>query len=157
MRRPYKSRKRQLQPDNKYQSVLITKFINYTMKNGKKGLAQKIVYEALDNAAKELKKDPVLLFETALENVSPILEIRSKRIGGATYQVPMEVRPERKVSLAFRWILTSARSIKGMPITKALKNELANAYNKTGQAMKKREDMHKAAEANKAFAHFARF
>ena len=150
-------RKRELKPDKKYNSVLVTKLINKILQDGKKSIAEKIVYNAFDIIADKTKKDAVEVFETAIRNVSPLLEVRSKRIGGATYQVPSEVREERKVALSMRWIIDAARSKQGKPMENYLANEILDAYNKTGAAMGKRENMHKMAEANKAFAHYARF
>jgi len=157
MRKKTKSLKRIIKPDTNYNSVLIAKFINYTMKNGKKTVAKRIVYNALGEAQDKLKKPALEIFESVINNVSPLLEVRSRRIGGATYQVPMEVRTDRKVSLAMRWILESAKDRHGKNLDIFLAEEIINAFNRTGYAMKRREDMHKSAEANKAFAHFARF
>jgi small subunit ribosomal protein S7 len=157
MRRPFNNRRPILKPDEVYNSLMISRFINYTLKDGKKSIAKQIVYSTLENIEKNLKKPALEVFEEAIKNVSPLLEVRSRRVGGATYQVPMEVRPERKVSLAYRWILDSARSKQGKSMAEFLTEEITEAYNKTGSAMRKREEMHKAAEANKAFAHYARF
>jgi small subunit ribosomal protein S7 len=143
--------------DNKFNSVKISKFINYIMERGKKSVAQKIVYEALNFIEEKLKTDPKVVFETAIKNVSPILEVKGRRIGGANYQVPMEVMEPRRTSLGMKWVITAARSKKGKPMAEKLGEELMEAFNKVGAAMKKREDVHKMAEANKAFAHFARF
>ena len=146
----------QLKPDPKYNSRLASKFINCIMWQGKKGTAQKVFYDAMDIVAKKMKDTPPLeVFETAVNNVKPMLEVRSKRVGGASYQVPMQVRPARQQSLAFRWILQSARSKKGKPMSQRLATELMDAYNKQGGAMTTRENVHRMAEANKAFAHFA--
>ena len=146
--------KRPLVPDPKYNNLLVAKFINYVMKDGKKSLAQRIVYGAFEIIEKKLKKDALEIFDQAVKNVSPLLEVRSRRIGGAHYQIPREVRGERKIALAFRWILKAARARKGKPMTERLAAELIDAYNNTGAAIKKKEDTHKMAEANKAFAHF---
>jgi len=146
--------KRPLVPDPKYNNLLVAKFINYVMKDGKKSLAQRIVYGAFEIIEKKLKKDALEIFDQAVKNVSPLLEVRSRRIGGAHYQIPREVRGERKIALAFRWILQAARARKGKPMTERLAAELIDAYNNTGAAIKKKEDTHKMAEANKAFAHF---
>jgi small subunit ribosomal protein S7 len=143
--------------DNKYNSVKISKFINYIMERGKKSVAQRIVYDALDFIEDKMKTEPKAVFEQALKNVSPILEVKGRRIGGANYQVPMEVMEPRKTSLGMKWIITAARAKKGKPMAERLGEELMEAFNKLGAAMKKREDVHKMAEANKAFAHFARF
>jgi small subunit ribosomal protein S7 len=150
-------KKRVVQPDLKYRSVIVSKFINKILIGGKKHLAIKIVYHAMEQAGSTLKKEPLEVFEQALKNAGPILEVRSRRIGGATYQVPMEVKPDRKLALAMRWIIQAARDQQGKPMVDFLSQELINAYQNTGPAIKKRDDLHKMAEANKAFAHFARF
>lgn len=149
--------KREIKPDEKYNSALVAKFINKIMLDGQKATARNIVYKAFDVIAEKTKKPPVEVLQAAIENVSPLLEVKSKRVGGATYQVPMEVRQERKVALSFRWMIDSARAKQGKPMEDFLAAEILDAYNKTGAAMAKRENMHKMAEANKAFAHFARF
>ena len=154
MRRPIKKRA-QVEPDIKYSNILISKFINHIMQHGKKTIAMKIVYDALALAAKKLNKPSIEIFEQAIQNASPNMELKSRRIGGANYQVPIEVRPERKVALAMRWIIDFARSQKGKAMAMKLSEELANAYNNTGGAVKKKMDTHRMAEANKAFAHFA--
>ena len=156
-RKKTKSFKRELSPDIKYQSVMVTKMVNKVMRDGKKRLAEQLVYDALETIAEKTKQNPVEVFETALKNVAPVLQVKAKRIGGATYQVPVEVRGDRKTHLAITWILTSARSKSGKSFDKVLADELMNAYNNTGDAIKKREDTHKMAEANRAFAHFARY
>ena len=143
--------------DYKYNSVKIGKFINYIMERGKKTVAAKIVYDAFNKIESEMKTDPKSVFEQAVRNVSPILEVKGRRIGGANYQVPMEVQEPRKTTLGMKWIITAARAKKGKPMAEKLASELMEAYNKLGAAIKKREDVHKMAEANKAFAHFARF
>ncbi len=155
MRRPIK-RKHELKPDLKYNSLRVEKFINSVMWDGKKSTARKVVYDALALIKEQSGTDnPIELFDAAIRNVSPAMEIRSRRVGGANYQVPREVRPERKQALAFRWILTAARSRKGIAMSKRLAEELLAASRNEGAAVKKREDTHKMAEANKAFAHFA--
>lgn len=155
MRRPVRNRNI-VGPDIKYNSVRVEKFINSVMWEGKKSTARKVVYDAFDIMKEKAKvEDPMELFETAIRNVGPAMEIRSRRVGGANYQVPREVRPERKQALAFRWILIAARGGKGKPMAEKLADELLAAANNTGSAIKKREDTHKMAEANKAFAHFA--
>ncbi|PIR45140.1 MAG: 30S ribosomal protein S7 [Candidatus Vogelbacteria bacterium CG10_big_fil_rev_8_21_14_0_10_51_16] len=155
MRRPIKRRPK-LSPDYKYESVVVEQFVNYIMERGKKNVARAIVYGALENIKSELKHDNALeIFETALRNAGPIAEVRSRRIGGATYQVPREVRPERKLALAMRWIIDAARAKKGMPMAKRLSGELIAASKNEGEAIKKRENVMKMAEANRAFAHFA--
>jgi small subunit ribosomal protein S7 len=133
------------------------KFINYVMERGKKSVASKIVYGALDIVHEKTKSEPLVVFEQAIRNVSPILEVKGRRIGGANYQVPIEVMEPRKTTLGMRWIIAAAKSKKGRPMASKLADELLEAFNKTGAAIKKREDVHKMAEANKAFAHFARF
>ncbi len=155
MRRPIKN-PHIVKPDLKYQSVRVEKFINSVMWDGKKSTARTVVYDALALIAEKAKtENPVELFETAIRNVSPAMEIRSRRVGGANYQVPREVNPNRKQALAFRWILIAARARKGMPMAERLAAELMAAANNEGPAVKKREDTHRMAEANKAFAHFA--
>ncbi len=152
MRRPLK-KKTELRPDIIYDSVKVSKLINYIMERGKKNTARKVVYDAFSELKK--KGDPVEIFETALRNVEPAMEVRSRRVGGANYQVPREVRAERRLSLSMRWIIAAAKSKKGMPMYKRLAEELLLASNKEGEAVKRRENTHKMAEANKAFAHFA--
>lgn len=144
-------------PDYKYNSTKIAKFINYIMERGKKSTATRIVYDALNIIEDKMKSDPKTVFEQAIRNVSPILEVKGRRIGGANYQVPMEVQEPRKTALGMKWVIIAARAKKGRPMADKLAEELMEAYNKLGAAMKKREDVHKMAEANKAFAHFARF
>ncbi len=145
-----------LKPDSKYNSKLVAKFINCMMWAGKKSSAQDAFYSAMDIIGEKIKDVSTLeVFETAINNVKPSLEVRSKRVGGASYQVPMQVNPRRQQSLAFRWILQSARGKKGKPMSQRLASELMDAYNKTGGAMTMRENVHRMAEANKAFAHFA--
>lgn len=154
MRRAFK--KHNVNPDRVYQDTEVSKLINKVMKDGKKSTAQKIVYSAFDLMKTKTKKEPLEVFRKAMENVSPLLEVKAKRIGGATYQVPMEVRPERKSALAMRWILEAARSKKGKAMAERLGDELISASNNEGNAIKKKNDTHRMAEANKAFAHFAR-
>jgi len=155
MRRPVKNRNI-AGPDLKYGSVRVEKFINSVMWDGKKSTARKVVYDAFDIIKEKTKvESPLELFETAIRNVGPAMEIRSRRVGGANYQVPREVRPERKNALAFRWILLAARGGKGKPMAEKLATELMAAANNEGSAIKKRDDTLKMAEANKAFAHFA--
>ena len=154
MRRAYK--KHIISPDRIYNDVQVAMLINKVMKKGKKTIAQKIVYSAFDIIKEKTKKEPIEIFKTAIENVSPALEVKPKRIGGATYQVPMEVREERKLALAFRWILEGARGKKGKPMAEKLAQELIDCSNNEGIAIKKKNDTHRMAEANKAFAHFAR-
>jgi len=154
MRRAYKKHK--IAPDRVYEDVQIAQFINKVMQDGKKTTAQKILYGAFDIIKEKTKKEPLEIFRQAIENVSPLLEVKPKRIGGATYQVPMEVRQERKFYLATKWIIDAARSKKGKPMAVKLSEELIGASNNEGNAMKKKNDMHRMADANKAFAHFAR-
>jgi small subunit ribosomal protein S7 len=150
------SSKEQLKPDGKYNSRLAGKFINCLMLQGKKSVAQNIFYEAMDIIAEKEKSAPVIeVFETAVSNVKPAIEVRSKRVGGASYQVPMQVSSKRQQSLAIRWILDAARGVKGKAMSERLAAELMEAYHKKGGAMLMRENVHKMAEANKASAHFA--
>ena len=139
-----------------YNDVVVSQFINKVMKGGKKTTAQKIVYDAFDIIKEKTKKEPLEVFLSAIENAAPLLEVKPKRIGGATYQVPMEVRGERKLALATKWILDAARGKKGKTMAERLSEELIAAANNEGNAMKKKADTHRMAEANKAFAHFAR-
>lgn len=156
MRKKVKIKKKEIKPDFVYNSTKVEKFINYVMKDGKKSLARKIVYRALDEIKKREKVDnPLDVFELALNNVSPKMEVRSRRIGGANYQVPRPVRAERKLALAMRWILEAARSQKGKDMYLKLADELILASKGEGSAVKKKENMEKMAEANMAFAHFA--
>jgi len=141
-------------PDAKYNSVWVQTMINKVMKNGKKGVAERIVYKALNEVGERTKEDPRQVFEKAMRNVMPVLEVRPRRVGGATYQIPLEVRPARQMSLAMRWILSAARSRTGRPMAEGLAAELVDAYREQGSAIKKRDDTHKMAEANKAFVHY---
>ena len=145
-----------LKPDARYNSKLVSKFINCIMWDGKKSVAQKIVYDAMDVVTKQVKDVPPLeLFETAINNVKPYVEVRSRRVGGANYQVPMQVNKRRQQSLAFRWLINACREEAGRPMSQRLANELMAAYRKEGKAMNTREQTHRRADANKAFAHFA--
>ena len=146
--------KRDVLPDPLYNSKLVTKLINNVMYDGKKGVAQKIVYDAFEIVKEKTGKDPVEAFNEAMENVMPVLEIKARRVGGATYQVPMEVRPERRQTLGLRWITLYSRNRGEKTMKERLAGEIIDAVNGTGGAVKKREDTHKMAEANKAFAHF---
>ncbi|MHC4061692.1 MAG: 30S ribosomal protein S7 [Planctomycetota bacterium] len=147
---------KQLKPDPRYDSKLVSKFINCMMWDGKKSVAERAFYDAMGIVSEKVKDvQPLEVFETAVNNVKPMLEVRSKRVGGASYQVPMQVSPRRQQSLAFRWILQSARAKKGKPVCERLASELIDAYNGHGGAMTTRENVHRMAEANKAFAHFA--
>lgn len=143
------------EPDRKYSSLLLTKFINKIMLSGKKNAAEKIVYGALEKAEKKLNKPAMEILDIVIDNAGPQLELKSRRIGGANYQVPYEVKGDRKMALAFRWIIDAARKGKGKPMEEKLLEELINAFNNTGTAIKKKQDTHKMADANKAFAHFA--
>src|SRR3989344_27096 len=154
MRRKVTNRK-PAEPDAKYSSVLVAQLINKMMYAGKKTLSEKIVYGALEQAEKQLKKPALEVLDAAMENAGPKVELRSRRIGGANYQVPYEVTPERRMTLAVRWIIMSARGVKGKPMQQKLAEELINAVNNTGNAVKKKLDTHRMADANKAFAHFA--
>ena len=154
MPRRRKAVKREILPDPKYQSVLVAKFINNLMKQGKKGTSEKLFYDSLEVIEEKIKKDPLEVFNAAVDNVKPLIEVKSRRVGGATYQVPIEVAGKRKQALAIRWIISFARNRSGKSMTDKLASEFMDAYNKEGGAMKKREDTHKMAEANKAFAHF---
>ena len=154
MRRKHKPTTR-LQPDLLYQNLKVEKLINYIMERGKKNTARKIVYGAFAAVKEKAKSDPLEVFEAALGNVGPQMEVRSRRVGGANYQVPHEVRPERRLSLGLRWIIDSAKAKSGRPMTERLAEELVNASKNEGEAVKKKENVHKMAEANRAFAHFA--
>ncbi len=154
MRRAYKKHK--IAPDTLYGDVQVAQLINKVMKKGKKTTARKIVYGAFTAIKEKTQKEPLEVFKKAVENASPLLEVKPKRIGGATYQVPMEVRQERKTFLALKWIIDGARSSKGKSMQEKLSQEIVNVSNNEGSAMKKKNDMHRMAEANKAFAHFAR-
>ncbi|MBI4215729.1 MAG: 30S ribosomal protein S7 [Parcubacteria group bacterium] len=149
--------KRRIVLDVKYKNAHVAKFINYLMENGKKSLAQSILYGAFDLIQKKSKQNPLEIFEKAIKNASPSLEVRGRRIGGANYQVPVPVRSERKFILASRWIIDAARKKKGRPMGEKLAQELMDAASQQGDAIKKREDVHRMAESNRAFAHFARF
>ncbi|MCI8443167.1 MAG: 30S ribosomal protein S7 [Provencibacterium sp.] len=146
--------KRDVLPDPLYNSKLVTRLINSIMLDGKKGVAQKIVYGAFEIVQQKTGKDPLEVFEQALENIMPLLEVKARRVGGATYQVPMEVRPERRQTLGLRWLTTYARNRSEKTMRERLAGEIADAVNNMGGAVKKREDTHKMAEANKAFAHY---
>ena len=147
--------KRTVEPDIKYQSALVAKFINYIMRNGSKAIARGIIYSALENSEKKLGKSALEVLDQVIRNAGPELELRSRRIGGANYQIPYPVKPERRVTLALRWIIEAARSKKGKPMNEKLAQEMIDAFNNTGVAVKKKIDTHRMADANKAFAHFA--
>jgi small subunit ribosomal protein S7 len=146
--------KRKIAPDPKYNSVLVTKFINNLMKKGKKSTAQSILYDAFEIIEEKIKKDPLAAFQTALENVRPVVEVKSRRVGGSTYQVPTEVRPARRQALSMRWIISFAKARGEKTMAAKLAGELIDASNERGAAIKKKEDTHRMAEANKAFAHY---
>ena len=152
--RKRRAEKRFIKPDPKYNDLLVAKFINYIMWDGKKTVARKIVYDSLDLLEEKTKKPALEVFKKAVNNVQPYVEVRSRRVGGATYQVPMEVRPERRIALAFRWLKNYSRDRKDKTMTLKLTAELLAASNGEGSAVKKKEDVHRMAEANKAFAHF---
>jgi small subunit ribosomal protein S7 len=149
--------RRETPPDARYSSVVVQQFINKVMQSGKKSVAEKIVYTAMDLAADRLKRSPMEVFDQAIRNASPAIEVRPKRVGGATYQVPVEVKSDRRLALAMRWILTAARSRAGKPMHERLATELMDAFNNTGNSIKRKEDVHKMAEANRAFSHYGRF
>ena len=151
-----KAPKRKIANDPKYQSPMVGKLINYVMERGKKQTAERIVYMAMAEMEDKMKKPALEIFDEALKNVSPLLEVKSRRVGGANYQVPLQVRAERRVQLAFRWILTAARSRKGKPMAEKLAFELMEAAQNRGDAVKKKTDVQNMAAANRAFAHFAR-
>ena len=155
MSRRKKRENRNIQPDPAYNNVMVSILINHIMERGKKNTARKIVYGAFDIIKEKTQKEPLEIFDRAMQNAAPILEIKPKRIGGATYQVPIEVRGERKITLAMRWIINAARAKKGKPMKEKLAEELMLAAKNEGSAIKKREDVHRMAEANRAFAHFA--
>lgn len=155
MRRKIRN-KHVIKPEAVYDSVKVSKFINYVMEEGKKTVARKAVYDCLEILKEKAKvENPIEVFETALKNTAPAMEVRSRRVGGANYQVPREVRPERRQALSMKWIVEAARSKKGKPISEKLADEILSASKNEGEAVKKRENTHKMAEANKAFAHFA--
>jgi small subunit ribosomal protein S7 len=146
--------KREVPPDIKYNSVLVQQFINKLMMQGKMSTAQRVFYDALDLAEQRAKRNGLEIFEQAIKNATPILEVKPRRVGGATYQVPVEVRPDRRVSLAIRWLIQAARSRSGKTMAERLASELMDAANNTGTTIKRREDTHRMAEANRAFAHY---
>jgi small subunit ribosomal protein S7 len=154
MSRRHSAEKRQVIPDAKYHDIVLAKFMNSIMYDGKKSAAEAIVYGAFDVIEGKLKSDPMPIFKSALENVAPAIEVRSRRVGGATYQVPVEVRAERRQALAIRWIISAARDRNDKTMVDRLSSELMDAANNRGNAVKKREDTHRMAEANRAFAHY---
>jgi small subunit ribosomal protein S7 len=154
MSRRHRAEKREVNPDPKFNDLVVSKFMNSIMRQGKKSVAERIVYGALDKMQTKARSNPVQLFHQALENVMPAVEVRSRRVGGATYQVPVEVRNERRQALAIRWLITAARSRNENTMEERLSGELLDAANNRGTAVKKREDTHKMAEANRAFSHY---
>jgi small subunit ribosomal protein S7 len=154
MSRRHRAEKREVIPDAKFGDLVLAKFMNSIMYDGKKSVAEQIVYGALDQIEKKAKADPLPVFKSALENVAPAIEVRSRRVGGATYQVPVEVRPDRRQALAIRWIITAARGRNDKTMVERLSAELLDASNNRGNAVKKREDTHRMAEANRAFSHY---
>jgi len=155
MRRKIRT-KREIRPDFKYNSVKVDKFINYVMNDGKKEVARKVVYGALEIIKEKAKtENPIEIFDTAVKNTSPSMEVRSRRVGGANYQIPREVRPERRQAMSMKWIVEAARGRKGVPMAMKLADELIAASKNEGESIKKKENTHRMAEANKAFAHFA--
>ena len=154
MSRRHRAEKREINPDPKFGDLVVSKFMNAIMLDGKKSAAETIVYGAFDKIQERAKQDPIVLFHQALGNVSPHLEVRSRRVGGATYQVPVDVRPERRQALAIRWLITAARKRNETTMIDRLSGELLDAANNRGSAVKKREDTHKMADANRAFSHY---
>jgi small subunit ribosomal protein S7 len=154
MSRRHRAEKREINPDPKYHDMVLSKFMNAIMRAGKKSTAESIVYGALDRVEERAKQDPLQMFHQALENVMPAVEVRSRRVGGATYQVPVEVRAERRQALAIRWIISAARARNENTMVDRLSGELLDAANSRGSAVKKREDTHKMADANRAFSHY---
>jgi small subunit ribosomal protein S7 len=154
MPRRYRPPKREVEPDVRYNSVMVARFINKIMKDGKKSIAARIVYDALDIIQARMKRPPLEVMEDAMRNVSPVLEVKPRRVGGSTYQIPVEVSPGRRLSLAMRWLLAAAHNRPGKSMAEKLAGELMDAARETGAAVKKREDTHRMAEANRAFAHY---
>ena len=154
MSRRHRAEKREVLPDAKFGDRVLTKFMNNLMYDGKKSVAESIVYGALDRVEEKSRRDPIEGFHEALDNIKPSVEVRSRRVGGATYQVPVEVRPERREALAIRWLITASRARNENTMEERLANELLDALNNRGSAVKKREDTHKMAEANRAFSHY---
>jgi small subunit ribosomal protein S7 len=150
-------KKRELIGDNKFSNIEIGRFINYVMRKGKKTIAERVVYDALDIVQDRLKQDPIVVFDQAVKNVSPLIEVKSRRVGGANYQIPSPVIGGRKFFLAARWLINAAKVRKGKPMREKLAEELMDAFSGVGGAVKKKQDVHKMADANKAFAHFLRY
>ncbi|OIQ00562.1 30S ribosomal protein S7 [Candidatus Wirthbacteria bacterium CG2_30_54_11] len=157
MPRRQRNFKKRAQVDPRFKNDKVNLLINRVMVDGKKHIAQGIVYNALDKAAERLKKDPMVIFDTVLTNITPIVEVKSRRIGGASYQIPTEIAPGRRLSLAFRWLVQYSRARTGVPMEDKLTAELVDAFNNTGTAVKKKEDTHKMADANKALAHYSKY
>ncbi len=156
-RDPRRAKRNKIQPDERFQNIVVSKFIGKFMLDGKRSIAQRLFYSAMDIIAEKTKKDPIQVFEEALKNASPTVQVKSRRIGGSNYQIPIEVSPTRRMHYGIVWLREAARARKGKPFDVCLAEELMDAANGTGNAVKKREDTHKMAEANKAFAHFARY
>ncbi|WP_274427408.1 30S ribosomal protein S7 [Chelativorans sp. YIM 93263] len=154
MSRRHRAEKREINPDPKYGDLVVSKFMNAVMYHGKKSVAERIVYGALEQVESKTRQEPVAVFHQALDNVSPHVEVRSRRVGGATYQVPVDVRPERRQALSIRWLIAAARKRNETTMIERLSGELMDASNNRGAAVKKREDTHKMAEANRAFSHY---
>jgi len=154
MPRRYRPPKREVLPDTKYNNILIAMFVNRLMKGGKKSTAVKVMYDALDLVGERMHRNPLEVFEQAIKNATPMIEVKPRRVGGATYQIPVEVSPHRRLSLALRWLVAATRSRSGKSTAEKLANELMDAAQGTGATVKKREDTHRMAEANKAFAHY---
>ncbi len=154
MARRREAEKREILPDPKFNDILVARFVNSLLKQGKKSLAERILYSALDALGEKTKEEPLKVFKKAIDNAAPLLEVRSRRVGGATYQVPVEVSQNRRTALSIRWLISFAKSRSGHSMADKLTSELLDAYNNAGGAIKKREDVHRMAEANKAFAHY---
>ena len=154
MARRREAQKRKITPDPKFNDLLVARFINCILNKGKKGLAETIIYKALENIEAKGKEEPLRVFRKAIENAAPLLEVRSRRVGGATYQVPVEVRENRRMALSIRWVIQNARQRSGRTMADKLTGEIMDAFNNSGGAIKKKEEVHRMAEANKAFAHY---
>ena len=154
MARRREAQRRQITPDPKFSDILVARFVNNVLKQGKKSLAERMLYSALDMIEEKAKEEPLKVFKKAVENAAPLLEVRSRRVGGATYQVPVEVKENRRIALSIRWLIQNARSRPGRSMAEKLAGELMDAYNNTGGSVKKKDEVHRMAEANKAFAHY---
>jgi len=154
MARRREAQKRKIIPDPKYNDVMVARFINCILRKGKKGKAESIFYSALENIGEKSKEEPLRVFRKAVENAAPMLEVRSRRVGGATYQVPVEVKENRRIALSMRWVIQNAKARSGRSMSEKLTGELLDAFNNSGGAVKKKEEVHRMAEANKAFAHY---